>query len=328
MVSFTHAFVDARLDRRADSFFNALTALRCVSVRRLSETRAEQIAFYRLLNNDALTHEALSGVLSGRAAELAGSVNHVLAIQDTTQFNFEAHARRLGKNSGLGVIGDNASLGFFLHPTLVVDADTGHARGISHLRLWTREADRPNAQTRRHLGIEEKESFRWIESVVRSRDVLPQGTMVTTVADRESDIYDLYYRLPENCDVLARSRGDRRVVGGPLFKSLATAPVSGEAVVLLRGDARRNTEPREAHLRYRHCAVRVLQPETCRDPEAPPDVALWAIEVVEAAESVPEGARPVHWRLLTTHPVAACRSNPSGLRPRLSTDLCVAKCSP
>lgn len=307
MISFSGAFGDPRLDRRADGLFAALLAHQCVSIRRLSDTRAEQVAYYRLLANDALTQDTLEGVLTDRTAELARGADHVLCIQDTTQFNFNAHAGRLGGrqggDSGLGVIGDNASLGFFLHPTLVVEADAGHALGLSDVKLWTRPADRPGKATRKRLPIEHKESFRWIESVTDSREALPDGVTLTTVADREGDLYDLFYRLPAATEALVRSRDDRRTRGGTLFETLAATPVSGDATVPLQGDLRLGRAPRQARLRYRHCAVHVLRPASCRDSEAPSDVALWAVEVEESPETVPDGEPPVHWRLLTTHPV-------------------------
>lgn len=309
MLHFTGAFNDARLDRRAAALFNDLRDQRCVSVRRIAATGAEQTAYYRLLGNDALTDEALEGVLTRHTAGLSAGVDHVLCIQDTTQFNFQAHAGRLGRHregdSGLGVIGNNTSLGFFLHPTLAVDADTGHALGISHVKLWVRQDDRPGKQTRKTRRIEDKESFRWIESIVGSRAALPQTTTLTTVADREGDIYDLFYRRPAGTEVLVRSRDDRCTRGGMLFATLAARPVCGEAVVHLRGDVRRDEAPRAARLCYRYCAADVLRAQACRDPEAPSEVALWAVEVEEHPETVAEGAEPVHWRLLTTHPVAS-----------------------
>lgn len=303
MLCFSGAFGDDRLDRRAARLFADLRDQRCVSIRRIANTRADQIAYYRLLGNDALTDDALEAVLTDHTAKLARDADHVLCIQDTTQFNFEAHAGRLGDDSGLGVIGDNASLGFFLHPTLVVDADAEHALGLSHVKLWTRSPDQPGKHTRKRLPIEAKESFRWIESVVRSRETLPDDVTLTTVADREGDLYDLFYRLPAATHALVRSRSDRQTRDGMLFDVLAAAPVSGEAVVRLRGDLRRDEPPREARLRYRHRPVNVLRPQTCRDPDAPVEVALWAVEVEESPETTPEGGEPVHWRLLTTHPV-------------------------
>ena len=313
MLCFSGAFGDDRLDRRAARLFADLRDQRCVSIRRIADSRADQIAYYRLLGNDALTDGALEAVLTDHTADLARDARHVLCIQDTTQFNFQAHAGRLGDDSGLGVIGDNASLGFFLHPTLVVDAETGHALGLSHVTRWIRTDDRPGTNTRGQRQIEDKESFRWVESVVRSRTSVPDHVMLTTVADREGDLYDLFYRLPAATHAaathaaathaLVRVRGDRKTDAGMLSSVLAAVPVSGEAVVHLRGDLRRDEPPREARLRYPHCATQVLRPATCRDAEAPDDVALWAVEVEESPETVLVDGDPVHWRLLTTHPV-------------------------
>ena len=49
---------------------------------------------------------------------------HVLAISDTSEINLQAHAGRL-KPAGQGVVGNNTDIGFFIHPTLTVDADSG-----------------------------------------------------------------------------------------------------------------------------------------------------------------------------------------------------------
>ena len=313
MLHFAGAFNDARLDRRAAALFTDLRDQRCVSIRRIAATTAEQAAYYRLLGNDALTDEALESALARHTAHLIGmaiqsaGVDHVLCIQDTTQFNFHAHAGRLGRNrggdSGLGVIGNNTSLGFFLHPTLAVDAETGHALGVAHVKLWTRQPDRPGKHTRKTRRIEDKESFRWIESLVGSRKALPTTATLTAVADREGDIYDLFYRRPPGTEVLVRARDDRCTRDGMLFATLAGRPVCGETLVHLRGDVRRDEAPRAARLCYRVCKADVLRAQACRDPEAPPEVALWAVEVEEHPETVPEGGEPVHWRLLTTHPV-------------------------
>jgi oxaloacetate decarboxylase alpha subunit len=39
--------------------------------------------------------------------------------------------------------------------------------------------------------------------------------------------------------------------------------------------------------------VDVLRAQACRDPEAPAAVALWAVEVEEHPDTVPEGGEPV-----------------------------------
>ncbi|WP_291064441.1 hypothetical protein [Hydrogenophaga sp.] len=64
---------------------------------------------------------------------------HVLAIQDSSEINFQRHANRV---SGLGTLGNGSDLGFFIHPLLVVDADESACLGLAHLHLWQRTLDR------------------------------------------------------------------------------------------------------------------------------------------------------------------------------------------
>jgi hypothetical protein len=306
MNTFSGSFGDARIDQRAASLFHDLRETQAVSIRRIADSRAKQIAYYRLLDNEALTDDALRTALTTRTAHHARDAAHVLCIQDTTQFNFQAHAGRLGADSGFGVIGDNASLGFFLHPTLAMDADTGHALGFSHVAMWTRPAQRADATTRKRLPLEDKESFRWIESIKHSRAALPGSVRLTAVADREGDIYDLFARLPPASHAIVRMCRNRQLPEGKLFAVLAAAPVAGTAVVRLRGDLRRGTTARTAELHYRYRRLTVPRSSACRDAAVPAEVTLWGIEVRESAESAgatPAGATPVHWRLLTTHQV-------------------------
>ena len=51
---------------------------------------------------------------------------HVLAIQDTTEINYQSHADRV---NGLGTVGNGTDKGLFLHPVVVVDAQVGDPAG-------------------------------------------------------------------------------------------------------------------------------------------------------------------------------------------------------
>ena len=90
---------------------------------------------------------------------------HVLAINDTTEINLQAHAGWL-KPEGVGVVGNNKEVGIFLHPTMILDAETGVPLGLSAIQLWTHEPGHPTKKERNYqtLPIEEKESFKWIVS--------------------------------------------------------------------------------------------------------------------------------------------------------------------
>jgi hypothetical protein len=75
----------------------------------------------RLLNSRRVTAAEMLATAAGDCGrQVAG--RHVLAIQDTSEINYQAHA---GRVKGLGPVGNGTDLGFFIHPALAVDAEAG-----------------------------------------------------------------------------------------------------------------------------------------------------------------------------------------------------------
>lgn len=234
-----------------------------VIIRRLTDDQAEAAGAYRFFSNESVSLDALKAALLRHCRSLTGE-GHKLVIQDTTQLNFDHLAERLGTSHGctyhgLGVIGDNASLGCFLHPSLVVYAAPQQAApqqasfqpcyGLSDIRLWTRPDVRPDKHERQYQKqpIKEKESFRWIESIAVSEAVLDGGGPLTMVADREADIFEVFARVPgERTDLLVRAARNRQIseTAGLLYGHINKQAVAGCYSVEVRGDRRRN---RTAH---------------------------------------------------------------------------------
>lgn len=300
-------FGDRRLSRRADQFVNAVGQHETVVVNRLSSDWSEQMAYYRFLDNEKVSLEELQSGLTRRCGELSGG-GHKLVIEDTSQFNFQQHSGRIKPDSGLGVIGDNQSLGFFFHPSLVIDAESGSCIGFSDIQLWTRPADRPDKDDRgyKKLPIEEKESYRWISSVESSREVLSDADQLTMIADREGDIFELFAQLPDDrTDLLIRCCQNRKIVegGGKLFEYLASRPCTGTYEIEVKKDLRKGRRGRIAHMEVRYCQLTLQRPDKLSGTQIAEEVSLYAIEVKEIASSVPQGEEAIHWRLLTTHPI-------------------------
>lgn len=307
---------DRRLARRARQLQEAVAKHQKVSIAGVAQDWAEQMAFYRLLSNARVGVEALAEGLCAqmprevREAEPATEPPHLLVIQDTTQLNLQRHAGRIAPEKAPGVIGDGQSLGLFLHPSLLVEANRGLARGFSDVALWSRDPEQPNKQARNYRAqpLEEKESFRWIQAHQRSRAVCGPAARLTLVADREADLYALFTRLPEaRTDVLVRACRDRCIAEGEgrLYAHLAAQPRLSCETVKLRGDVRRGRSARTAELEYRCARVHLQRPKNqpVQRREGVAQVALFALGVKERPESVPAGEEAVHWRLLSTHPI-------------------------
>ncbi len=125
---------------------------------------------------------------------------HVLALSDTSEINLQSHAGRL-KAEGVGVVGNNRDVGFFIHPTLVLDAESGFPLGLSNVQIWTRAAERPTKTERKYktLPIEKKESYKWLAAAERSQRCFEVGgaKLVTHIGDREADIYEEWATVPD-----------------------------------------------------------------------------------------------------------------------------------
>lgn len=222
---------------------------------------------------------------------------HVLAIQDTSEINYQAKA---GRKRDLGTVGNGSDVGLFVHPVLAVDAATGTCLGLTDVQVWRRRGGQ--AMDYRSQPIENKESFRWVKGADAAKERLQSAAMVTVVDDREGDIYEMWARVPdERTHLLARAAQDRALAtGGRLFASLGSWPVLDRYEIQLAARPGKRTA-RTAALVVRFGEVMLKRPSTCSARHAPAKVRLTAVDVREV--DPPPGEEPVHWRLLTSHEV-------------------------
>jgi hypothetical protein len=277
-----------------------------VNIRAMSRNRAEQVGYYRFLENEKVSvSELVRSAADHCQQQVAG--RHVLAISDSSEINLQAQAGHL-PTENMGVVGNNQDVGFFLHPTLVADAESGFPLGLSAIQLWHRDPQRPDKHQRQYpqLPIEEKESYKWLLSAERSRYPLMAGDAgcVTHIGDRESDIYEEWVRVPDaHTHLLVRACRNRRLqeAGTMLYETLSQQPVQGTYAVEVMADPRTGRAAREAWLTVRFTPVTLRRPKKVNAQDYPDSVSLYAVEAKEV--NPPEGETPIHWRLLTTHPV-------------------------
>jgi len=253
------------------------------------------VCFGRWLRNKKVTRQELMAVGCARTGLLATGL-HVLAIHDTSEINYQRHADRV---SGLGTVGNGKDAGLFIHPLLAVDAASGACLGLAHQHQWLRME---KAGKRKQLPIEEKESYRWLKVAQAGKRCLSEAAMVTIIADRESDIYEEWDRIPDDkTHLLTRACQNRKLANGEmLFESLDRQPVVGCYGLDVVGRAGERTAHR-AQMEIRYSEVEIQRPAHCKDKTAKPSIKLYAIDVREQASSVIGMEAPIHWRLLTTH---------------------------
>ena len=141
-----------------------------------------------MLGNENLNREEV--LRAHREAAIRRIAQHggtILAAQDTTSLNYDTHE----KTEGIGYISDK-TLGINIHSNLAVTVG-GPVLGILEQRPYNRIQAKDNTrshESKKVRALEEKESFRWVQSLETSTGSLPEGVKVLTVCDREGDMAD------------------------------------------------------------------------------------------------------------------------------------------
>jgi len=305
-------FGDARLRRVGADLLDAMCQKPTTCIHALANDRNQELTFGRFLDHSSVSYgEMLTA--TGRFTGQRAAGRHVLAIQDTTEFNFPGHA---DSKRGFGRSGNNLAPGLFLHPTIAIDAEHGGVIGLVGAQVLNRTGDKVDASKRR--AIEDKESYRWLRAAEEAADVLDGAACITVVADRESDIYEQFARRPEGVQLLTRAAQDRSLAdGGRLFATMDAWPERHRETIVLPPPAippTASAEPwpaspaqpgrreRTACLSLRFGKVSLRRPPTA-DKRLAASVDVFVVDVTEV--DPPPCVEPLHWRLLTTHEVTS-----------------------
>ncbi|MDR0638596.1 MAG: hypothetical protein LBG27_06825 [Spirochaetaceae bacterium] len=118
---------------------------------------------------------------------MAGYGGTVLAVQDTAGADYNTRL----KTEGIGYI-SGKTRGVTIHSCLAASSD-GLVLGVSGRSNYNRpEAKDESAShdSKKARPIEEKESFRRLETLERSAQDMPEGVRMITACDREGDMAD------------------------------------------------------------------------------------------------------------------------------------------
>jgi hypothetical protein len=293
-------FGDRRLAATGDALLAAMQKERTMCLTALSNDREEMRRFNEFLDNEAVTrHEML--VQAGRLTARRAAGRHVLAVADTSEFNYATHT---GRKVGFGTVGNGRDIGVLVHPVIAVDADHGGILGMVGAEVINRIKGR--VEDRKTRPADEKESRRWLAGAETAGDVLAEAAMITMVEDREGDIYDQFARRPENVHLLVRAAQNRSVgCDERLFEQCRTwSEVMRYTITVPArrgGSGKGPRAERTAVVAVRFGEVVMKRPYGA-DKSLPPDLTLRVVDVREVNPPDDLNDR-IHWCLLTTHEV-------------------------
>jgi hypothetical protein len=269
---------------------------------------AKMKAAYRFFSNKRVE---LKGLLHGHIEATVGRMRQhevVLAVQDTSTLNYSTHPR----TKGLGPTNTKAdkARGLLLHDTMAFSLE-GTPLGLLDVQCWARDPKKAGkARERKNLPIEEKESIKWLrsyEAVAEVQRLCPK-TMLVSVGDRESDIYELFEQArrteggPKLLVRAERSRQRKVKMADEesheyLWDEMARRRVLGHQSV--RVPRRGSRSARDACLEVRYAKVELKPPVETKHRRGLKPMEMWAVYALEVGHSS-EVKSPLQWMLLTS----------------------------
>jgi len=310
---------DLRRTRRLGTVVAAMAKAPGLSISAACGGWSETMAAYRLLNCKHVTPAALLAPHRQAVVERCAQYACVAVSQDTTELDYS----HMKETEGLGPLNEDYRRGLFMHSLYVVSED-GLPLGLLDTGMLIRDDETfRTAAARKHLPIEEKESFRWVEGYRKTLELARSvpGCEVFSISDREGDIFEVFeaWQLAveegQPAEWIIRANQDRALTGmveddpAKLFAALAQAPVLGEIEFKIRAKkgtkkVKGSTVQTSRNGRTVRQTIRAMK-ITPRPPERKgkklKEVSFWAILAEET--DPPEGEDPIRWVLLTSKEV-------------------------
>lgn len=273
---------------------------------------ADLKAMYRLMNCDAVTHEAVLAPATARTRQLmAEAEGTVLVIHDWTEFDYTSLTSLADV---LGQIGNGSRRGYVCANVLAVVAETREVLGLAGQILFHRPRIGKGESPAKRRQRADRESRLW-RSASELVPAAAEGRRQIEITDRGGDVLEfLDFVESQDKQYLVRSKHSRRVSLGGL-EADSGLPLCDE-VIKLHQHARSLTPrgtytvsvPARPGQAARLATIGVAWEQvTLRVPVRPRgetrEVPLEAWIVAAREIDPPPGAESIEWLLLTNVPV-------------------------
>ena len=261
-------------------------------------SKARTMGAYRFFQNKRATMDVILNAHTEASIERIKQHKVVLAPQDTTTLNYSTHPM----TEGLGPVRNthDKTIGLLLHDTLAFTED-GTPLGVLDAQCWARDPDDQGRKSRRNdVPTEQKESMKWLRSYRKVAEVqrLCPETMLVSIGDRESDMFELFQEAattPDGPHLLVRAEKSRKrkVEQGSLWEVMAAHDVAGALKIHV---PRRGS--RKARDTWVDVSFRTVELKPPRGHKTAPPIQVWAVYVKEQESE--DVSSPVEWLLLST----------------------------
>ena len=280
-------------------------------------TPADLRAFYRLVNCEEVTHEAiLAPHREATLKTIADMHSTVLVLHDATELDYTTH-RSL---ADLGQIGNGHHRGYIVQNSLAVDPETRHVLGLCNQVLHHRVHVPENETMAEKRERESRESLLWLKGTTP----LPASSQLVDICDQGADTFEfLEHEANSGRRFVIRAAHDRAIFIGHDEGSICEAdylrsyasrlPEAGRWMLSVTSKvdvkspkkkgkkAKIRRTARRAELAVAFAPVQIKPPGKKNGNHGNEPLAVWVIRVWEI--NPPPGQERLEWFLITNERV-------------------------
>jgi len=286
-------FGDIRRNERFVNIINNISTRPGSSIPRQNKRWYDTKATYEFFKNEDVSVEALKKAMMQYGAKQVSDQMQVLILQDISNISYNDL-----QAEGLGYLDNKEGRGILCYSSMAATPE-GLPLSLLYQHTWIRPLeDLGKSSKRKQISFEDKESYRWYDGMQQVNKLLEQSIHKIHIADREADIYELFFHAYEpNTDLLIRARHNRQLTSGSqLWDTIAAQPVAATVSLDIPDKTGKKKFKVEAAVRYH--TVEILRPRNNKNSYE--SATLTAIEIQEINSSNKNEEDCIHWKLLTT----------------------------
>ena len=289
-------FGDIRRKQRFVSIINNINNQPGKSIPQHSANWYDTKATYSFFKNEAITTAMLQQAIADYGYSQVGDCERLLIAHDISQISYNDL-----QAEGLGYLAHKEGRGMMCYSSIGI-SDQGIPLSLLYQHNWTRPVEQLGKSANRHIkAFEDKESYNWYKAIQAVNEQLGNQVQKIHIADREADIYELFFcAYEEQTDLLIRAHHKRKLQdGSELWDAVSALKAQAITTLQIPDAAGKKKTAIEVEVRYHE--VEILRPRS--NSSQYESVKMTAIEVKQVSQQQSWQDEPVRWRLLTTLPV-------------------------
>lgn len=282
-------FGDVRRNERFVTIVNNISSQPGSSIPKQNKSWYDTKATYEFFKNKDVSIKELKQTMMQYGLTKAADKMTLLIAHDKSNVSYNDL-----QAEGLGYLDNKIGQGILCYSSIAITTE-GLPLSLLYQHTWVRPFENlGKAKKRGQRAFEDKESYLWYEGMSEVNKLLGEGTHKIHIADREADVYELFFHAFEsNTDLLIRACYKRRISkGSELWDSMAEQPVAADIDLDVPDKTGKKKLKVKAEVRYHQ--VEILRPTNSKNSYE--SVTLTAIEIKEKSRRK-DG---IHWKLLTT----------------------------